>query len=99
MEPNVFIRYLTKGIANVLNSFGHEQYPSNNVDPCTHPWCLIIKYLNEGIGFLVGFGVVMQYPSKFQKICYRAQKIYGIPYKGYYMCMKYSLYKQYPLIV
>jgi len=31
---------LQGGIANVLNSFGYEQYPSNSVDP----WCLIIKY-------------------------------------------------------
>ncbi len=36
---NVFLGYLAKGIANVLNSFGHEQYLSN----CINPWCLIIK--------------------------------------------------------
>jgi len=40
MEPNVFLGYPTRGIANVLNNFGHEQYSSNSVDP----WCLIIKY-------------------------------------------------------
>jgi hypothetical protein len=40
METKVFLVYPVRGIANVLNSFGHEQYPSNNVDP----WCLIIKY-------------------------------------------------------
>jgi hypothetical protein len=28
--------------------------------------------------FLPGFPRVMQYPSKFQKICYGAQRIYGI---------------------
>jgi hypothetical protein len=39
MEPNVFMGYSARGIANVLNNFGHEQYPSNNVNP----WCLIIK--------------------------------------------------------
>ncbi len=38
--PNVFLRYLTKGITNLLNNFGHELYPSNWVNP----WCLIIKY-------------------------------------------------------
>jgi len=32
MEPNVFLGYLEKGITSVLNSFGHEQYPSNNLD-------------------------------------------------------------------
>jgi len=40
MKPNVFLGYPTKGIANILDSFGHEQYPSNSVDP----WCLIIEY-------------------------------------------------------
>jgi len=49
MEPNVFMGYLTNGIANVLNSFGHEQYPSNNI----YRWCLIIEYPNVGIGFLL----------------------------------------------
>jgi len=37
------------------------------------------KNLNEGIGFLVGFGRAMQYPSTFQKICYGTQYIFGIP--------------------
>jgi hypothetical protein len=42
MEPNVFMGYITRGIAGVLNSFGHEQYPSkNNINP----WCLITKSL------------------------------------------------------
>jgi hypothetical protein len=75
MDPNVFMGYLTRGITCVLNSFVHEQYPSNNVDP----WCLNIVYHNEGIGFLVSFCRVMQYPSMFQKMCYGAQCIYGIP--------------------
>jgi hypothetical protein len=44
-----------KGIAIVLCSFEHDQYPSNNVDP----WCLIIEYFNVGIGFIVGFGMIM----------------------------------------
>jgi hypothetical protein len=59
MEPNVFMGYPKKGILGALCSFGHEQYPSNSVGPCIHPWCLIIKYLNEGISFLIGFGVHM----------------------------------------
>jgi hypothetical protein len=54
MEPNVFLGYPDKGTTCVLSSFGHEQYPSKSIDP----WCLIIEYLNEGIGFLVGFGRV-----------------------------------------
>jgi hypothetical protein len=32
--------YLAKGIVDVLNSFGHEQYPSNSINP----WCLLIEY-------------------------------------------------------
>ncbi len=53
MEPNVFMGYPAKGIVSVLNSFGHEQYPSKSDISL---WCLITKYFNEGIGFLVGFG-------------------------------------------
>ncbi len=33
MEPNVFLGYLAKGITYVLNSFGHEQYPSKQRKP------------------------------------------------------------------
>ncbi len=75
MQPNVFLGYLARGIIGVLNSFVHEQYPSNKVDP----WCLITKYPNEDIGFLVGFGRAMQYPSMFQKICCGTQCISRIP--------------------
>ncbi len=32
MEPNVFLKYLTKGTIGVMNSFGYEKCPSNNVD-------------------------------------------------------------------
>jgi len=32
-----------------------KKYPSNNI----YPWCLIIEYFSEGIGFLVGFGKFM----------------------------------------
>jgi len=32
MEPNVFMEYFERGITSVLNSFGHEQYPFNNLD-------------------------------------------------------------------
>jgi hypothetical protein len=44
-----------KGIVNVLCSFEHEQYPFNNVNP----WCLLIEYPNEDIGFFIGFGMIM----------------------------------------
>jgi hypothetical protein len=32
MKANVFLGYLKGGIANVLNSFGHEQHLSNNLN-------------------------------------------------------------------
>jgi hypothetical protein len=75
MQSDVFLGYPTRGIIGVLNSFVHEQYPSNKIDP----WCLIIEYPNEDIGFLVGFGRATQYPSMFQKICCGAQCISRIP--------------------
>jgi hypothetical protein len=31
MEPNVFLGYPARGIADVLSSFDHKQYPSNNL--------------------------------------------------------------------
>jgi hypothetical protein len=67
MEPNVFLGYMARGIVGVLSSFGHGQYLFKSD---INPWCLIIKYLNEGIGFLVSFGRAMQYPVMCQKICY-----------------------------
>ncbi len=85
MEPNVFLGYIARGIASVLNSFGHEQYPSKSD---INPWCLVTKYPNAGIGFLVGFGRAIQYLSMCQKIWYGAQCIYGIPRKGYCRCIK-----------
>jgi hypothetical protein len=35
-----------------------------------------------GIAFLLGFARVMQYLSKFQNICYEAQRFYGILKEG-----------------
>ncbi len=32
MEPNVFMGYLKKGIACLMNLSMHEQYPFNNMD-------------------------------------------------------------------
>jgi hypothetical protein len=61
MEPNVFLGYLMWGNIGVLSSFEHEQYPSNSVDQNK------TYYLNEGIGFLVGFGRAMQYPLHVSK--------------------------------
>ncbi len=32
MQPNVFLRYFERGIACVLSSFEHEQYPFDTLD-------------------------------------------------------------------
>ncbi len=78
MEPIVFWGQVIKAIVGVLCSFEHEQYPSCSV----HPWHLIIKYPNDNIVFLGGFGRAMQYPSTCQMICYGAQCIFGILWEG-----------------
>jgi hypothetical protein len=53
-------------------------------------WFRILLQYDVSIVFLLHFGMVMQYPSRFQNICYRTQRISKIPYKGYCMCIKYS---------
>ncbi len=68
MELNVFMGQPMRNIVGILCSFEDEQYPSNNIDP----WCLIIKYRNEGIGLLVSFEKAMQHHSMCQNICYGA---------------------------
>ncbi len=32
MEHNVLIEYLERGIVSVLGSFGHDQYPCDNLN-------------------------------------------------------------------
>jgi hypothetical protein len=43
---------------------------------------MILLQNDVGIAFLIGFAMVMQYPSKFQNICYGAQRFYGILEEG-----------------
>ncbi len=83
--PNVFLEYPVWDIVGVLSSFGHEQYPFKRD---VNLWCLIIEYLNEGIGFLVGFGRVTQYPVMCQNICYGARCIFGTFREGYCKCIE-----------
>jgi hypothetical protein len=92
MEPNVFMGYLTHGIACVLSSFGHEQYPSNSIDSL----CLITKYLNEGIGFPVGFAKAMYYLSTFQKIFMERNVFLGYPTRGIASVLSSFGHEQYP---
>jgi hypothetical protein len=55
-----------------------NKYPSNNIDPS----CLITKYLNEGIGFHVGFVKAIHYPSIFQKTFMEPNVFLGYPMRG-----------------
>jgi hypothetical protein len=92
MEPNVFLGYPTRSIACVLNTFKHQQYPSNSVDP----WCFIIEYHNEGIGFLVSFGRVMQYPPCFKRYVMELNVFMGYPKKSIACSLNFLKHEQYP---
>jgi len=56
MEPMYFLGQPMRGIVGVLCSFKDEHYPSNSLNP----WCLITKYFNEGIHFLVSYEIPLQ---------------------------------------
>jgi len=45
-------------------------------------WFKILSQYDASIAFLLSFSMVMQYPCKFQKICYKAQMISKILKKG-----------------
>jgi len=92
MEPNVFLGYPTRGIVSVLNSFVHEKYPCNKADP----WCLITKYLNEGIGFLLGFGRITQYPSMFKRYVVGPNVFLGYLNRGIICSLSLSRHEQDP---
>jgi len=82
-----FLGYLARGIACALNIPMYEKYPFNSLDEnnLTHG----VYFLPQvGITFFVGFGRVMQYPSKFQKICYETQCVFETPRERYYRCIK-----------
>jgi len=55
---------ILKGVVHV-SSFWHEQYPQIATTKIIEPM-VFVDYPNEGITFLLGFGMVMQYLSKFQ---------------------------------
>ncbi len=42
-------------------------------------WFRILSQYDLSIVFFLRFGMVMQYPSKFQKICFRTWRIFWIP--------------------
>jgi hypothetical protein len=52
MEPKGFFEYLKRGIVNALSSYGHEQYPSDNLhqNNSTHG---VYRIPNEDIAFLI----------------------------------------------
>jgi hypothetical protein len=43
---------------------------------------MILSQNDVGIACLLGFAKAMQYLSKFQKMCYGTQRLYGITWKG-----------------
>ncbi len=43
---------------------------------------MFTNYPHEGIAFLLGFGMVMEYPSNFFLICYGAKGIIIYPNRG-----------------
>jgi hypothetical protein len=71
IECKSFLGYLERGNACALNIPMHEQYPFGSLDQNN----------------LAHVGRVMHHPSKFEKICYGAQCIFGITYKGYCSCI------------
>jgi hypothetical protein len=52
-------------------------------------WFGLLSQYDASIVFKKTFGMIMQLTCKFQIICYRAQRIFWIPYKGYCMCIEY----------
>jgi hypothetical protein len=60
MEPNVFLGYLKRGIACLMNPFGHEQYPSNSLD--RNNWCYNVSQWGYYIPskFCQGYAILLQ---------------------------------------
>jgi len=96
MEPNVFLGYLAKGIANVLNSFGHQQYPSNSINP----WCLIIKYFHYTLmSILVSLLVLVglcNTPPHVKRYVMEPNEFLGYLKKGIACLVNPSKHEQYP---
>jgi hypothetical protein len=85
----LFLEQLIRGIAGVLFSFEHEQYPSSSVNP----WCLITKYPNDGIVFLGGFGRGMQYPPHVKQYVMEPSVFMGYLEKGITCSLNISCHK------
>jgi hypothetical protein len=67
-------------------SFEHEQYLSNNVDP----WCLIIEYPNDNIGFLVW---LCNTPTSFKRYVLEPNVFPGYPTRGNACALNISCHK------
>jgi hypothetical protein len=59
-------------------------------------WFNILSQYDANIVFLLGFGMVMQNPSKFEKICYGVHCISRITLKGIISVLCSFEHKQYP---
>jgi hypothetical protein len=53
MEPNVFLQYHERGNSHLLNPFGHEQYPFNNLDQNNSDH--VVSNVTQCIAFFLGF--------------------------------------------
>ncbi len=70
-------------------SLEHEKYPSNSVDP----WCLIIEYVNDGIGFLIW---LCNTPASFKKYVLEPNVFMGYLKGGNACALNIPCHKEYP---
>ncbi len=59
-------------------------------------WFKILSQYDASTVFLLSFGMAMQYPYKFQKICYRAHWFLQYPERGNACALNIPMHKQYP---
>jgi len=74
-----FLMHPEWGITHASSNYRHEvQYPfdSLNQNNSAHGVYIIP---HKGIAFHLGFGMAMEYPFRFQYICYGTQRIFYIP--------------------
>ncbi len=69
--------YLKRGITYELSNYGINNTPMIAQTKISKP-IVFVKYPSEGIAFLLGCGMIMQYPFTFQQIWYGAQRIFNI---------------------
>ncbi len=94
----LFERHFTINVKNftipsLLESICKTCYIKHGISILKNPfvsWFKILSQYDASTAFLLGFGMAMHQPSKFEKICYEAQCIFGITYKGYCVVLRMS---------